>query len=379
MSDSGGSAGTPMAVVAKGQLQLRLPGPETVAALLAWYGRERRNLPWRAKGRRRPDPYRVWLSEVMLQQTTVKAVIPYYGSFLARWPTVEALAAAPLDDVLAAWAGLGYYSRARNLHKCAGVVVERHGGKFPASEAELLELPGIGPYTAAAIAAIAFAQPVVPVDANIERVMARVFAIGEPLRSAKGRIRRLAQTFACGARSGDCAQALMDLGASVCSSKRPVCLMCPIAGDCAAHAQGLEAQLPLRASAPERPMRVGLAFVALREDGAVLLRRRPEAGLLGGMLEVPSTEWGDLLPPLKTGLRAAPVQGEWWVVPGTVAHVFTHFRLELQVYRALVPAHASLTLWSDPARCRWVPRRDLDRSALPTVMRKVIAHALRGQ
>ncbi len=378
MSDLGGGAGWPMAVVAKRQLQLRLPGPETVAALLAWYGRERRHLPWRAKGRRRPDPYRVWLSEIMLQQTTVKAVIPYYEAFLARWPTVQALAAAPLDDVLAAWAGLGYYSRARNLHKCAGVVVERHGGRFPASEAELLKLPGIGPYTAAAIAAIAFAQPVVPVDANVERVMARVFAIGEP-KAAKGRIRRLAQTFACGSRSGDCAQALMDLGASVCSPKRPACLMCPIATDCAAHAQGLEAHLPIRRDTPARPMRTGVAFVALREDGAVLLRRRPEAGLLGGMLEVPSTEWTDVHPSPKSALRSAPVRGEWWPVAGTVAHVFTHFRLEMEVYRALVPADATVTLWCDPARCRWVPRRDLDRSALPTVMRKVIAHALRGQ
>jgi A/G-specific adenine glycosylase len=374
-----GGAGTPMAVVAEKQLQLRLPGPQTVAALLAWYGRERRDLPWRAKGRRRPDPYRVWLSEIMLQQTTVKAVIPYYAAFLARWPTLEALAAAPLDDVLAAWAGLGYYSRARNLHKCAGVVVARHGGRFPASEAELLELPGIGPYTAAAIAAIAFARPVVPVDANIERVMARVFAIGEPLKAAKGRIRRLAQTFACGSRSGDCAQALMDLGASVCSPRAPACLMCPISGDCAAHARGIEGEVPVRSGAPERPLRKGLAFVALREDGAVLLRRRPEAGLLGGMLEVPSTDWGEALPQLKSGLRSAPVQGEWWAVPGMVAHVFTHFRLELKVYRALVPAHASLTLWSDPARCRWVLRRDLSRAALPSVMRKVIAHALSEQ
>jgi A/G-specific adenine glycosylase len=368
-----------MASVVEEQLQLRLPGPETVAALLAWYRQERRDLPWRVKGRRRADPYRVWLSEIMLQQTTVKAVIPYYASFLDRWPTVEALAAAPLDDVLAAWAGLGYYSRARNLHKCAGVVVARHGGRFPASEAELIKLPGIGPYTAAAIAAIAFGAPVVPVDANVERVMARVFAVREPLKGAKARIGRLAQTFACGSRSGDCAQALMDLGASLCSPKAPACLMCPISGDCAAHARGIEAEVPVRAGAPRRPLRTGLAFVALREDGAVLLRRRPEAGLLGGMLEVPSTDWGETLPALKAGLRAAPVRGEWWAIPGMVTHVFTHFRLELRVYRALVPEQASLTLWSDPARCRWVLRRDLSRAALPTVMRKVIAHALREQ
>jgi A/G-specific adenine glycosylase len=368
-----------MVVVAKEQLAFGLPGPETVAALLAWYHRERRQLPWRLKGKRRPDPYRVWLSEIMLQQTTVRAVIPYYETFLARWPTVEALAAAPLDEVLAAWAGLGYYSRARNLHKCAGIIAERHRGRFPAGEGALRELPGIGPYTAAAIAAIAFGAPVMPVDANIERVIARVFAVSKPLPAAKGQIRRLAQTFACGTRSGDCAQALMDLGATVCAPKRPACLMCPIARDCAGHAQGLEARLPVRPNARQRPVRTGVAFMALREDGAVLLRRRPEAGLLGGMLEVPSTEWSEVHPSPKAALRGAPVRAEWWAVPGTVAHVFTHFRLEMQVYRAVVQADASLTLWSDPGRCRWVPRCDLGHVALPTVMRKVIAHGLRGQ
>jgi A/G-specific adenine glycosylase len=318
------------------------------------------------------------LSEIMLQQTTVRAVVPYYEAFLARWPKVEALAAAPLDDVLAAWAGLGYYCRARNLHKCAQAVVERHGGRFPATEAELQELPGIGPYTAAAVAAIAFGSPVVPVDTNVERVTARLFAIRQPLPAAKGQIRRLAQTFVLGARSGDCAQALMDVGATICTPKAPMCLMCPMAADCAAHAQGLEARLPVRPGARERPVRTGVAFVALREDGAVLLRRRPEAGLLGGMLEVPSTEWQDVHPSPKSALRSAPLKGEWWPVAGTVAHVFTHFRLEIEVYRALVPANATLSLWSDPGRCRWVPRPELSRAALPTVMRKIIAHGLRG-
>ena len=218
-----------MAVVAEKQLRFRLPGPQTAAALLAWYDREQRSLPWRrpsAKGK--PNAYRVWLSEIMLQQTTVRAVIPYYRAFLARWPTVQALAAAPSEEVLAAWAGLGYYSRARNLHKCAGIVAGQHGGRFPASEDQLLELPGIGPYTAAAIAAIAFGAPVVPVDANVERVVARLFAVEKPPAAAKAEIRRLAQAFAHGRRSGDSAQALMDLGASICTPKRPSCLMCPI-------------------------------------------------------------------------------------------------------------------------------------------------------
>jgi A/G-specific adenine glycosylase len=366
-----------MAVVAKRQLQLRLPGSEAAAALLDWYDGERRELPWRARRGRRPDAYRVWLSEVMLQQTTVKAVIPYYVGFLARWPTVEALAAAKLDDVLAAWAGLGYYSRARNLHRCAQIVAKEHAGAFPQTEEALRELPGIGPYTAAAISAIAFGGRATPVDGNVERVVARLFAVRTPLPGGKAEIRRLARTLTPARRAGDFAQALMDLGAGVCTPKRPSCLMCPLQSDCAAHWQGLEAALPARAARPERPVRLGLAFLALREDAHVLLRRRPEAGLLGGMLEVPSSEWGETLPPVNEAMRAAPVTSDWWAVPGVVAHTFTHFRLETLVYRAVVPADASLTFWADPQRCQWVARRDLDSAALPSVMRKIIAHGLR--
>jgi A/G-specific adenine glycosylase len=356
---------------------LRFAGAQTAEALLAWYDRERRDLPWRVPRRRKPDPYRIWLSEIMLQQTTVKAVIPYYEAFLARWPTVGALAAAPLDDVLAAWAGLGYYSRARHLHRCAGIVAGELGARFPGTEEGLRALPGIGPYTAAAIAAIAFGARTTPVDGNIERVVARLFAVTTPLPAAKTEIRRLAATLTPGRRAGDFAQALMDLGAGTCTPKRPSCLMCPLQGECAAHAQGLAEVLPARAVKPERPVRIGLAFLALREDGHVLLRRRPEAGLLGGMLEVPSPEWAETLPPLNEALRAAPVWAEWWAVPGTVSHTFTHFRLESLVYRALVPRDASLTFWADATRCQWVPRRDLDRVALPSVMRKIIAHGLR--
>jgi A/G-specific adenine glycosylase len=365
-----------MMAVARRQLRFRLPGPESVAALLAWYDREQRELPWRAAPGRPSDAYRVWLSEVMLQQTTVRTVIPYYERFIARWPTLAALAAADLDEVLAAWAGLGYYSRARNLHACARLVAERHGGRLPASETELRELPGVGPYTAAAIAAIAFGAPATPVDGNIERVMARLFAVERPLPAAKPELKRLAQSLTPQQRAGDFAQALMDLGATVCTPKRPSCLMCPLEGECAAHAQGIEARLPARAARPERPVRVGLAFVALREDGHVLLRRRPEAGLLGGMLEVPSTAWADTLPPVDEVLRAAPVRAEWWGVPGVVTHTFTHFRLETLVYRALVPADAALTFWAEPQRCLWAARRDLDAQALPSVMRKIIAHGL---
>ena len=373
----------PYAAVAQEQLEFRLPGPQTAQSLLAWYDREARDLPWRVHpgrhGNRRPNAYRVWLSEIMLQQTTVKAVIPYYANFLKRWPTVSRLAQASLDDVLAAWAGLGYYSRARNLHRCAQVVATEHGGKFPRTEAELRALPGIGPYTAAAIASIAFGAHATPVDGNIERVTTRLFALTEPLPSAKPMIKKLAASITPAERAGDYAQALMDLGATICTPKRPSCLVCPIQTDCLARAEGIEAQLPLKGAKPERPVRVGLAFVALREDGYVLLRKRPESGLLGGMLEVPSTEWIDTLPPINEALRAAPVRADWWATPGLVVHVFTHFRLEMSVYRAIVPAEATLTFWADPQRCEWVARRDLDRVALPTVMRKIIAHGLTEQ
>src|SRR5690606_17674522 len=283
------------------------------------------------------DPYRVWLSEVMLQQTTVKAVIPYYREFLRRWPSVEALAAAGVDEVLAAWAGLGYYSRARNLHRCARVVVARHGGRFPRSEAALRELPGIGPYTAAAVAAIAFGAPATAVDGNVERVVARLFAVAEPLPAARPELRRLARALTPARRAGDHAQALMDLGATLCTPRRPSCPACPLGKACAAYAKGIASLLPARAARPERPRRATLAFVALREDGAVLLRRRPEAGLLGGMLEVPTTEWTDTLPPLARALTQAPVRAGWHQMPSLVTHTFTHFRLEALICRASVP------------------------------------------
>jgi A/G-specific adenine glycosylase len=365
--------------VARRQLPLRPAGPDTVAALLDWYDRERRDLPWRSKRGKRSDPYKVWLSEIMLQQTVVKAVIPFYGKFLRLWPTIESLAAADLDDVLAAWAGLGYYSRARNLHKCAQAVVAEHGGQFPRTEEALSDLPGIGPYTAAAIAAIAFGEKATPVDGNIERVVSRLFAVRHPLPAAKREIKRLAETLTPQRRAGDFAQAMMDLGASLCSPKSPSCLMCPLQQDCHAHALGIEAQLPVKLVKPDRPVRYGIAFLVLSEDGKVLLRKRPEAGLLGGMLEVPSTEWGDDWLPVDQALTAQPVRADWWPVPGVVSHTFTHFRLEMMVLRAIVPVGASLTFWANSEQCRWVPRRDLHAAALPTVMRKVIAHALKEQ
>ena len=358
-------------------LPLRPAGPETVRALLAWYDRERRELPWRYGPRRKADPYRVWLSEIMLQQTTVKAVIPYFARFLARWPTVRDLAAAQLDDILQMWAGLGYYSRARNLKACADAIVRDCGGEFPRQESELQKLPGIGPYTAAAIAAIAFGEKATPVDGNVERVVARLFAVRQPLPKSKSEIKRLAGTLTPSRRAGDFAQAMMDLGAEICTPRKPTCLMCPLQQDCAANARGLADALPVKSERAERPVRYGIAFLVLREDGAVLLRRRPDAGLLGGMMEVPSSEWGDKPVAEKELTRATPVNAAWWPVAGRVVHVFTHFRLEIAVRRALVPIDASLTLWAKQDRCEWVRRSELDRAALPTVMRKIIAHGLK--
>jgi A/G-specific adenine glycosylase len=243
----------------------------------------------------------------------------------------------------------------------------------------LLQLPGIGPYTAAAIAAIAFGERATPVDGNIERVIARLFAVRQPLPAAKAEIRRLAATLTPAKRAGDVAQAMMDLGAAICTPKRPSCLMCPLQRDCHGHAKGIEGTLPLKPGKAERPSRFGVAFLALREDGHVLLRRRPEAGLLGGMLEVPSTEWLSDWIAADEALAGAPVKAGWWPVPGSVTHTFTHFKLELMVYRALVPAETGLDLWADADRCRWVSRRDLDRAALPSIMKKVIHHALKVQ
>jgi A/G-specific adenine glycosylase len=345
-------------------------------ALLAWYDRERRHLPWRAAPGERPDPYRVWLSEIMLQQTTVKAVAPRYAVFLRRWPDVAALARAELGEVLAAWAGLGYYARARNLHACARVVAEQHGGRFPATEAELRKLPGIGAYTAAAIAAIAFGARATPVDGNIERVVARLFAVTTPLPEAKAEIRTLAERLTPEDRAGDFAQAMMDLGATICTPRRPACALCPVRPDCAGYAQGLAEVLPYREEKAERPIRRGTAYVVLREDGAVLLRERPLKGLLGGMLEVPSSPWEEGAPNDEPAHRHAPLAAEWKTVMGRVEHTFTHFHLQLEVLCAEVGLDAAPNRAAQPERCRWVHRRDLADAALPSLMRKVIAHAL---
>lgn len=345
------------------------------ADLLAWYDRHARVLPWRARRGERADPYRVWLSEVMLQQTTVKAVAPYYERFLSRWPTVKHLARADLDDILRAWAGLGYYARARNLHACAQAVVARHGAQFPDDVDSLRALPGIGEYTAAAIAAIAFDRPAVPVDGNIERVISRLFAIEETLPAAKSAIKQFAARLSPPRRAGDFAQAMMDLGATICSPKRPACALCPWNAECAASRRGDQETFPRKTPKREGRLRRGAAFVALRDGAEVMLRRRPEKGLLASMMEVPGSAWSyDFDGTL--ALHSAPplTRARWRRVPGAVRHVFTHFPLELSVFVARVPHAAKPVIGA-----RWVKIDDLAGEALPNVMRKVLAHALGGK
>ena len=361
-----------MTVAARLPRRKKIDRPDP-ADLMAWYDRHARVLPWRARRGERADPYRVWLSEIMLQQTTVKAVGPYYARFLLRWPTVNALAKASLDDVLRVWAGLGYYARARNLHACARAVVERHSGKFPDDIGALRALPGVGAYTAAAVAAIAFDLPAVPVDGNVERVVSRLFAVEAELPAAKPAIKELAASLLPLQRSGDFAQALMDLGATICSPKRPACALCPWNRACAANARGDQEALPRKAPKREGRVRRGAAFVALRADGRALLRRRPAKGLLASMMEVPGTEWAhDFRDSLAQD--SAPVLGadvRWRRIQGIVRHVFTHFPLELAVFIAQVPSATPA-----PKGARWAKLGDLRNEALPNLMRKVLAHAL---
>jgi len=339
------------------------------ARLLAWFDRHRRRLPWRAEPGEAADPYRVWLSEIMLQQTTVPTVAERYERFVARFPTVERLADAPLDDVLHAWQGLGYYARARNLHRAAGEIVRRHGGVLPRDEAALRALPGIGDYTVAALRAIAFDQPANVVDGNVERVVARLFAIEAPLPGAKIEIRQRAATLVPSLRAGDYAQALMDLGAMVCTPRSPGCLACPLAELCVARQRGIAVELPRRAIAKAKPKRYAVVYWLERDDGAVLLRRRPENGLLGGMIEIPSGPWRDAAEEPDESAGAAPARVQWRRLEGVVAHGFTHFDIDLVVLKGRVTAaRAPEGLWSHP--------KDFHRLAMPTMTKKVVEHVL---
>ena len=376
--------------------------------MLAWYDVHRRVLPWRAPKGRRADPYRVWLSEIMLQQTTVQAVAAYYRKFLARWPDVMALARAKEDDVLAAWAGLGYYARARNLHAAAKLVAGEMGGKFPATATGLRQLPGIGAYTAGAISAIAYDERQAAMDANAERVVARLFAVATPLPKAKTELHVQAMRLVP-QRAGDFAQALMDLGSAICTPRRPACAQCPLEKDCLARKQGIQESLPVKGPKMVRPLKRGAAFVARDKGGAVLLVKRPDKGLLASMLEPPLGPWEEKFPSSAAALKQAPFAAAWKKRPGIVRHGFTHFELEVEVYVAELRSHPPLEAGSkfakqisgrgksgghnpspknpraahanfsaSPSRgeAKWVPRDQLAHVALPTVMRKIVEHGL---
>lgn len=339
-------------------------GPNS-ADLLTWYDQNARAMPWRlgpksiAAGSR-PDPYRVWLSEIMLQQTTVAAVKSYFEKFTLLWPTVDKLASAEDATVMGEWAGLGYYARARNLLKCARTIVSEHNGKFPSDYDSLLALPGIGPYTAAAISAIAFDKPATVVDGNVERVMSRIHCMRTPIQNAKVDLKRYASELTPQERPGDYAQAVMDLGATICTPKAPACGICPWMLDCKARVAGIAADLPIKLPKASKPTRRGIAYVAKRDDGAYLLEKRPDSGLLGGMLGWPGTEWSELAPN-----PAPPLDADWLRLDTNVRHTFTHFHLKLDVCIARVSDR-------QPNRqLQFTGTNEFQRSNLPTVMRKV--------
>jgi A/G-specific adenine glycosylase len=338
--------------------------------LLAWWDVHRRMLPWRAERGQTPDPYAVWLSEILLQQTTVATATPYFKRFIARWPRVGDLAAADVDEVMRAFAGLGYYSRARNLHACAREVTAR-GGAFPEDEARLRKLPGVGAYTAAAIAAIAFNRPASPVDGNVARIIARLEALDKPIARSRKAIAEAVAALTPDDRPGDFAQALMDLGATICTPRNPECGRCPLKADCAAAGSGAPEAYPRKALKPPKPLRRGVAFFARSPDGRVLLRTRPPRGLLGGTVELPGSAWSADFD-LEDGVRHAPLPAAWRQLPGYVEQAFTHFTLQLTIFAgqpcASLPA---------PEGCYWVAESDIGNLALSSVMAKAIGYARR--
>ena len=350
-----------------------MPVSRVPAKLLAWYDVHRRTLPWRAPRGKRGDPYRIWLSEIMLQQTTVQAVAGYYRKFLERWPDVKALAAAKQDDVLAAWAGLGYYARARNLHAAAKVVVNEMGGVFPKTAEALRALPGVGAYTSGAISAIAYDERQAAMDANAERVIARLYAIETPMPKAKKEIYQRGQALVP-ERAGDFAQALMDLASAICTSKSPACKNCPLNADCLAKKRGIQGTLPVKAPKAVRPLKRGAAFVARDKTGAVLLLKRPDKGLLASMLEPPLGPWEEKFPSTRKALAQAPFPAEWKKRAGMVRHGFTHFELEIEVYGALLSKRPKTK--GTKRKEMWIAASSLREVALPTVMRKIVEHGI---
>jgi A/G-specific adenine glycosylase len=338
-----------------------------VARTLNWWDRNRRQLAWRAAPGETPDPYRIWLSEVLLQQTTAQAATPYFEAFVAKWPRVEDLAAASGEAVISAFAGLGYYSRARNLHACAKEIARR-GGQFPSGEGELRALPGVGAYTAAAIAAIAFGARTAPVDGNISRILSRLIALEQPIAQARGAIASAARSLAPSVRPGDFAQALMDIGATICRPRNPDCPACPLSEDCAAFRSGVPEAYPRRAPVKARPRRAGAVFFASRPDGAFLARRRPPHGLLASTVELPGSPWTGEGPGAGWAM-AAPVAARWRRLADPVEQVFTHFELTLTVYVAAVEA-------DPPDGCFWVAHDSIGTAGFSNVMRKAISRAL---
>ncbi len=333
------------------------------AALLDWYDHHARDMPWRVGPADRaagvvPDPYRIWLSEIMLQQTTVAAVREYFIRFTTRWPDVIALANAADEHVMGEWAGLGYYARARNLLKCARVVADQYGGRFPDTYDALLELPGIGPYTAAAISAIAYDLPETVLDGNVERVMARLYDIHDPLPGSKHLLKSRAEGLTPAVRPGDYAQAVMDLGATICSPKSPACGICPLRSPCRSQAAGTQAELPRKTPKKPKPTRYGHVYIARRADGTMLLERRPDKGLLGGMLGWPGSEWS------QDPALSPPFSADWQQLPTDVRHTFTHFHLILGVWSAELPPDIA------PEGLVLLGKHDFRPGDLPTVMRK---------
>lgn len=339
---------------------------QIVTPLLEWYDQNARVLPWRYGHDDAGNPYHTWLSEIMLQQTVVAAVLPYFQKFISIWPTIYDLAAASQDEVLTAWQGLGYYSRGRNLLKCAQIIVDQNGGEFPKTVPELRQLPGIGPYTADAIASIAFRVPVVPVDGNVIRVFSRLFGLLEPLPSLKSQIEEMATTFDPGERPGDFAQALMDLGATICRPKSPDCQTCPLVSGCLSHKQGIASDLPKRRPKPKKPTRYGYSFIVTDPRGHIVIQKRTETGLLAGMAQVPTTLWSTDQDTVDQEFETLAGSSKVTKLEGVSKHTFTHFHLETQVVLAGYPD------FQPQGEFELVAPSDLSKYALPTVMKKIL-------